>query len=43
MKNIAIIITRMIPGGASRVVEQILEGAKEHCKFTLFTGIEGMD
>ncbi len=45
MKHIAIIITRMIPGGASKVIEQILEGAKtkKNYKFTLFTGTESID
>ena len=47
MKNIALIITRMISGGASTVVRQIIEGAalreKGKYKFTLFTGIEDLN
>ena len=47
MKNIALIITRMISGGASTVARQIIEGAalreKGKYKFTLFTGIEDLN
>jgi len=49
MKHIAIIITRMIPGGASKIVRQIIQGAKDkqisttQYQFTLFTGTEDID
>jgi len=49
MKRIAVIITRMIRGGASTVVRQIIEGAcslhakEEKYQFTLFTGTEDLD
>ncbi len=40
MKKIAIVITRMIPGGASSVARQIIDGLKDEFDFTLFSGIE---
>lgn len=43
MKSIGIVITRMIPGGASKVVSQIIEAGADDYKITLFTGLEGID
>ena len=43
MKKIAIVITRMVPGGASTVVKQLIDGAKEKYCFTLYTGEEDID
>jgi len=43
MKNIAIIITRMIPGGASKVVLQIIEAASRKYDITLIAGKEDLD
>lgn len=40
--RIAQIITRMVPGGASRVVKQITKGLKENYSFDLLTGIEDL-
>jgi len=43
MKSIGVVITRMIPGGASKVVSQIIEAGADSYNFTLFTGLEGID
>ncbi|MBN1865101.1 MAG: glycosyltransferase family 4 protein [Victivallales bacterium] len=43
MKKVGIVITRMISGGASGVVEQIVRGGAGRYDFTLYTGPEGMD
>lgn len=43
MKKIAIVITRMVPGGASTVVKQLVDGGKNQYSFTLYTGEENID
>ncbi len=43
MKKIAMVITRMLPGGASRIVRQIIEGGSGKYDFTLFCGTEDLD
>lgn len=42
MKKIAIVITRFIAGGASKVVKDIVDYGKEEFDFTIFTGCEGI-
>lgn len=42
MKSVGLIITRMIPGGASKIVQQIISNNGEY-RFTLFTGPQDMD
>ncbi len=42
-KKIAIVITRMIPGGASNIVKKIIDGGHGTYDFTLFTGMEDID
>ncbi|HPO91718.1 MAG TPA: hypothetical protein PLJ44_11480, partial [Victivallales bacterium] len=41
-KKIAIVITRMIPGGASTVVKNIIDYGQDKFDFTLFSGVEGL-
>lgn len=43
MKSVAVIITRMVSGGASTVVRQIISAGRDKYKFTLFTGNEDID
>ncbi|HBC86817.1 MAG TPA: hypothetical protein DCZ94_07680 [Lentisphaeria bacterium] len=40
MKNIALVITRMVNGGASRIIRSIIFGGKDQFNFTLYTGIQ---
>jgi len=40
MKTIGIVITRLIPGGATQIVKQIISYGKDKYKFILFTGKE---
>jgi glycosyltransferase involved in cell wall biosynthesis len=42
MKNIAIVITRMIEGGAANIVRQIIKGGRGRFEFTLYTGTEDL-
>lgn len=43
LKSVAIIITRMIPGGASKIVSDIIVGGNGLYNFTLFTGQADFD
>ncbi len=40
MKSVALVITRMVPGGASEVLRRIVEGGRGRYSFTLMTGSE---
>ena len=43
LKKVALIITRMIPGGASKVIRQIIEAAAGKYDLTLISGQEDLD
>jgi len=40
MKQIGLVITRMVAGGASKIIRQLIEGGHQQYNFTLFTGPE---